>query len=62
MIDQEKNLADIQRWLSGETVDGVTPTQYNPFLQLVFQALGLSAFDIGTKSKSTSFGGSILSS
>lgn len=55
MIDQEKVAADMQRWLSGETIKGVTPTQYNPFLQLVFQSLGLSQFAIGTEGNSSGF-------
>lgn len=54
MIEQEKVASDFQRWLSGETVDGVTPDQYNPYLQLAFQLLGMSAFSIGNKSSSTS--------
>jgi hypothetical protein len=47
-IEQEKVFADVQRWLMGETVNGVTPTQYNPFMQSVFQALGLQPIAIGT--------------
>ena len=52
-IAQEKVLADLQRWLSGETVDGVKPAQYNPFMQLVFQALGLTPFSVGQSQQST---------
>ena len=62
MIDQEKVLADMQRWLTGEEVEGVTPTQYNPFMQLVFQALGLTPFALGTVGKSKGFGFGIGSS
>jgi hypothetical protein len=54
MIDQERVAADMQRWLMGEEVDGVKPTQYNPFLQLIFQALGLQQYALGSKSSSTS--------
>ena len=53
MIDQEEVQADMQRWLMGEEVEGVTPTQYNPFLQLAFQILGLDPYALGTKSSSS---------
>lgn len=49
-IDQEKVTADLQRWLAGETVDGQVPTQYNPFLQVVYNLLGLQQYAVGTKS------------
>lgn len=52
-IKEEQTLADYQRWLSGETVEGVTPVQNNPFLQLAFQFLGLQPFTYGTQSQST---------
>ena len=58
MIDQEQVQADFQRWLMGEEVGGVKPSQYNPFLQLAFQALGLEPFALGTTSTSKSFGAS----
>lgn len=53
MIDERQKMADYQRWLSGETVDGVSPTQYNPFVQLAFQYLGLSPFTYGQTSTSS---------
>jgi len=59
MIDQEQALAGLQRWLMGETVEGVAPTQYNPFMQLAFQLLGLSPYEYGQKTESKSFGGSV---
>jgi len=48
-VEQERSLADINRWLMGETVEGVSPTQYNPFVQLAFQLLGLSPYEYGQK-------------
>jgi hypothetical protein len=57
MIEEQKALADLQRWLMGETVEGVTPYQYSPFLQLAFQYLGLSPYAYGQKTESKSFGG-----
>ena len=59
MIDQEKVTADLQRWLMGEEVEGVTPTMYNPFLQLAYQLLGLEPYALGTKAVSKSFGGGV---
>lgn len=56
MIEQEAALAGLQRWLMGEQVAGVTPTQYNPFLQLGFQLLGLSPYVYGQTSRSYGFG------
>jgi len=55
MISQEQVLADLNRWLMGETVEGVTPEQYNPWYQLIMQALGLKTKAIGSESESTSF-------
>lgn len=52
-IEQERIAGELQRWLMGETVGGVTPTQYNPYLQLAFQALGLSPFAVGTTTTSS---------
>jgi hypothetical protein len=56
MIQQQQVMANYQRWLAGETVNGVTPTQYNPFLQLAFQYLGLAPFTYGQKSNQSSGG------
>lgn len=61
MIDQEKVLSDLQRWLMGETVGGVTPEQYNPFVQLAFQFLGLEPYTYGQKSESSSWNFGIAS-
>lgn len=58
-IEQEKVMGDLQRWLSGETVEGVTPAQYNPFLQLAFQFLGLDPYALGQKESSSSWSGGI---
>jgi len=55
-IEQEKMLSDVQRWLMGETVNGVTPTQYNPYLQLIFQALGLTPNAVGQNTTGHSMG------
>jgi len=55
MIDQEKVLADLQRWLMGETVDGVTPTQYNPFTQAMLQFLNIKPYEYGQESESSSW-------
>jgi hypothetical protein len=54
-IEQERVLGDLQRWLAGETVQGVSPIQYNPWIQLAFQALGLSPLAIGTSGSSFGF-------
>jgi hypothetical protein len=56
MIEEQKALSDLQRWLMGETVEGVTPYQYSPFLQLAFQYLGLSPYVYGQEATSKSFG------
>jgi hypothetical protein len=58
MIKQEEVAANFQRWLMGETVDGVTPVQYNPMIQLAFQYLGLQPFTYGQESGSKSSGSS----
>ena len=55
MIDQEKVMADFQRWLMGEEVEGVAPTMYNPFLQLAYQLLGLEPYALGTKASSNAW-------
>lgn len=47
MIEQERVLADLQRWLAGETVDGVTPTQYNPYLAIALSLMGLNQYQLG---------------
>lgn len=56
MIEQEKTLADLQRWFMGEEVDGQYAPQFNPFLQYAFAALGLNPISYGTQSSSTNFG------
>jgi len=55
-IEQERILADLQRWFMGETVDGVTPGQYDPFTQQLFQALGLTPYAVGQSSSGYNFG------
>ena len=60
-IQQEQTLSDYQRWLAGETVEGVAPSQYNPFLQLAFQLLGQQPFTYGTQSSSSGSRFGILS-
>ena len=55
MIDQEKVMADFQRWLMGEEVEGVAPAMYNPFLQLAYQLLGLEPYALGTKASSNAW-------
>jgi len=54
--EEEKTLSDYQRWVSGETVEGVSPIQNNPFVQLAYQFLGLQPYTWGTKSSSNSSG------
>jgi hypothetical protein len=63
MIDQEQVQGDLQRWLMGEEMGGVDPTQYSPYLTLAFEALGLSPYSYGTygKSSSSSWSAGILS-
>lgn len=53
MIKQEETMANLQRWLMGEEVGGQTAAQFNPFIQLAFQALGLQPYTYGTESKSS---------
>lgn len=60
-IEQQKSLADLQRWLMGETVGGVTPAQYNPFLQLAFQLLALSPYEYGQKTTQSGWNFGIMS-
>lgn len=59
MIDQEKVSADLQRWLMGESVGGVSNAAYSPYMQLAFQFLGLDPYALGTKSEGKSFQGGI---
>lgn len=59
MIEQEKAKTDIMRWLQGEAVDGVEPTQYNPYIQYVFEALGLAPFALGTQASSWNLTGGV---
>ena len=60
-IAQEKVTADLQRWLMGETVDGIAPEQFNPFLQYALALMGLNQYAVGTTSQSqnTSWGGAV---
>lgn len=53
-IAQEEAMAGLQRWLMGEEVDGEFAGQYNPYTQMIFQALGLSPFGYGQESKGSS--------
>lgn len=46
-IENEQVLADLSRWLGGEVVDGKYNAAYNPYVQLVFQMLGLSPYAVG---------------
>lgn len=57
-IEQERVLGELQRWLGGEAVNGITPTQYNPYSQLVMQALGISPYVVAanTVSSGSQFG------
>ena len=59
-IEQEKMLSGVQRWMMGETVNGVTPSQYNPYLQLVMGALGLSGTTVAQNQQSQGFNFGIL--
>ena len=52
-IAQEEAMAGLQRWLMGEEVDGESAGQFNPYTQLVFQALGLAPVGYGQESKSS---------
>lgn len=55
-IEQERVLADFQRWLMGEQVEGASPMMYNPYIQIALDFLGLRPFAIGQTSKSSGFG------
>jgi hypothetical protein len=46
-IEQERMLSDLQRWYSGEEINGVSNPMYNPMIQLIFQYLGLSPYAVG---------------
>jgi len=61
-VEQERSLADLNRWLMGETVEGVSPTQYNPFVQLAFQLLGLSPYEYGQRTTQSGWNFGLLSS
>lgn len=54
-VEQEKVLADLQRWLMGEEIEGVSMEAYSPYMQLAFQLLGLSPYVVSTSGKSTGF-------
>lgn len=58
-IDQEKVQADLQRWLQGETVDGVVPEQYSPWLKMIYNILGLEQYVVGQKSTSSAWDASL---
>jgi len=47
-IEQEKIQGDLARWLSGETVGGVSNTAYNPNTQLALALLGLAPYSYGS--------------
>ena len=51
-IEEQEALSELQRWLMGEKMGGVTPRQYNPYMQLAFQYLGLQPYAVGTSSTS----------
>lgn len=53
-IEEEKTLSDFTRWMAGETVDGITPVQNNPFMQYAMQMLNL--FPMSTAYQSSSSG------
>lgn len=52
-IENERVLADLARWMGGEEVDGTYAPQYNPFIQLAFQALGFNPYAVGQVSSGT---------
>lgn len=54
-IEQEEKMAQFQRWLMGETMGGETPTQYDPYTQLMFQFLNLEPIVVAGASKSKGF-------
>lgn len=58
-VEQEKMLSDLQRWYSGETINGVSASQYNPYLQLIFQALGLNPIAVGQKGSEFKVGANV---
>jgi len=52
-IEEQKTLSDLQRWFSGETIDGKRGKQYSPFVQLAMQYLGQRPFALGMMSSSS---------
>lgn len=61
-VENERIMGDLQRWLGGETVQGETAGQYNPYIQLIFQALGLTPNALGQKSEATGMSFNVASS
>lgn len=58
LVAERQTMADLQRWLMGEQVDGVSANWANPFMALAFSYLGLQPYQVGTQSSSSgwSFG------
>jgi hypothetical protein len=52
-VKEQQTLSDLQRWFSGETIDGKRGKQYSPFVQLAMQYLGLHPFALGMMSSSS---------
>jgi hypothetical protein len=52
-IKEQQTLSDLQRWFSGETIDGKRGRQYSPFIQLALQYLGLQPYTYGMMSSSS---------
>lgn len=57
-IEHEKIMAQLQRWLSGEELEGRWVPAYSPYVKLALAYLGLTPYAVGTTttSKSSSFG------
>ena len=55
-IEQEKIQGDLARWLSGETMGGVSNTAYNPNTQLALALLGLAPYSYGSNVESEGAG------
>lgn len=55
-IENERLQGELSRWLSGETVNGVSNAAYNPNTQLALSLLGLTPFSYGANTQSSGAG------
>lgn len=51
-MEEDRTMADLSRWLSGEEVQGVYNPMYNPALMMAYNLLGVSPWQLGQQGKS----------